>query len=167
MGSAEPVSKLDCLRVTRPMTSSENGQQLVHGTAVAIDNKGVLILGPSGSGKSDLSIQLIDRGAMLISDDQVITSRSSDGITLGPPENIAGKIEVYSLGIIEMPFVANIPLSMIVSLSEKPSRFPFDNPSRQYLGIDVPTITIDTNRATTAIKVELALRRIKNMTVEP
>lgn len=166
MDSEEPVSKSGFRKVTRSMLSSDNSRQVVHGTAVSIDNSGILILGPSGSGKSDLALQLIDRGASLISDDQVVTYRSNKVITLEPPKNIAGKIEIYALGVIEMPFVANVPLSMIVDLSKKPSRYPFDNPNRQYLGIDVPTVTIDTNRATTAIKVELALQRIENMAVE-
>ena len=44
---------------------------MVHGSAIAIHGKGVLLLGPSGSGKSDLALRLIDRGAKLICDDVV------------------------------------------------------------------------------------------------
>jgi serine kinase of HPr protein (carbohydrate metabolism regulator) len=44
---------------------------MVHGTAISIGGHGVLIMGESGSGKSDLALRLIDRGAILISDDVV------------------------------------------------------------------------------------------------
>ena len=45
---------------------------MVHGSAVAIDGNGVLLLGPAGSGKSDLALRLIDRGAKLICDDIIL-----------------------------------------------------------------------------------------------
>ena len=48
------------------------GPELLHATAIAINGAGVLLLGPSGSGKSDLALRLIDRGAVLISDDGVL-----------------------------------------------------------------------------------------------
>ena len=41
-------------------------RRLVNGTAVAWRGQGVLILGPTGSGKSDLTLRLIDSGATLI-----------------------------------------------------------------------------------------------------
>ena len=44
----------------------------VHSTSVVIEDSGVLIIGKSGSGKSDLALRLIDSGAMLISDDITI-----------------------------------------------------------------------------------------------
>ncbi|MEC8006219.1 MAG: serine/threonine protein kinase, partial [Pseudomonadota bacterium] len=47
----------------------------VHGTCVAIDGAGVLLRGPSGSGKSDLALRLIDGGATLVGDDQLELSR--------------------------------------------------------------------------------------------
>ena len=43
----------------------------VHGTCVAIAGRGVLLRAPSGAGKSDLALRLIDAGARLVADDQV------------------------------------------------------------------------------------------------
>ena len=51
---------------------------LVHATAVAIDGQAVLLRGPSGSGKSDLALRLIDAGARLVADDQSELSRRGD-----------------------------------------------------------------------------------------
>jgi serine kinase of HPr protein (carbohydrate metabolism regulator) len=52
---------------------------MVHGSAVAIDGNGLLLLGPSGSGKSDLALRLIDRGAKLICDD-ILLIESCNGL---------------------------------------------------------------------------------------
>ena len=66
----------------------------LHATAVAIGGVAVLIEGPSGSGKSDLALRLIDRGAVLISDDQTLLIRAGSRLLARPPQTIAGKLEV-------------------------------------------------------------------------
>ena len=65
----------------------------IHATAVALEGLGILLRGPSGSGKSDLGIRLIDRGAVLIADDRVDLRRRGDNILASPPNALAGKIE--------------------------------------------------------------------------
>ena len=52
------------------MSKPTNIEQ-IHATAVLLDGKGVVLRGPSGSGKSDLALRLIDEGAILIADDRV------------------------------------------------------------------------------------------------
>ena len=46
--------------------------ETVHARTVAKEGRAVLISGPSGSGKSDLALRLLDRGFVLVSDDQTI-----------------------------------------------------------------------------------------------
>ncbi|WP_397592634.1 HPr kinase/phosphorylase, partial [Sphingorhabdus sp.] len=97
---------------------------MVHGSAVAIHGNGVLLIGPSGSGKSDLSLRLIDRGAKLICDD-VVHIESSDSLpqmTCAP--NIAGKIEVRGIGICPIDFVHSAPLRLVVQLVQDVDRMP-------------------------------------------
>ena len=48
----------------------------IHSTSVVIEDSGVLIVGDSGSGKSDLALRLIDSGATLISDDITICKKN-------------------------------------------------------------------------------------------
>ena len=91
----------------------------VHGTAIALEDKGVLLIGPSGSGKSDLALRLIDSGATLISDDQTICQRRNDEIFLFPHKKINGLIEVRGVGIIKVPFIKDVKLKMIVQLIDK------------------------------------------------
>src|SRR5262249_13386596 len=66
---------------------------LVHGTTVALQGEGVLLRGPSGSGKSDLALRLIDGGARLVADDQTEIERTPNGLMACSPATIAGKIE--------------------------------------------------------------------------
>ena len=68
----------------------------VHGTAIDIDGAGILLLGPSGSGKSDLALRLIDGGARLVADDRVAQENINGVISLSPPEKLAG---LYRRGI--------------------------------------------------------------------
>lgn len=50
-------------------------QQIIHGTALSIFGYGVVIIGNSGSGKSELSLKLIDRGHKFIADDHVLIKK--------------------------------------------------------------------------------------------
>src|ERR1700709_2175376 len=57
----------------------------VHGTCIALDGEGVLLRGPSGSGKSDLALRLIDGGALLVADDQTELRRRGDAVIASAP----------------------------------------------------------------------------------
>ena len=74
--------------------------QILHATAVAIDGQGVLIRGASGSGKSSLALELMARGAILVSDDRTVLSPHPDGVELSAPPAIAGKIEARGIGLL-------------------------------------------------------------------
>ena len=73
---------------------------ILHGTAVALDGRGVLITGPSGSGKSALALQLMAFGAQLIADDQVVIRREGDQVFASAPDAIRGLIEARFVGIL-------------------------------------------------------------------
>jgi HPr kinase/phosphorylase len=88
----------------------------VYATAVAYHGFGVLIRGPSGSGKSDLALRLIEDGAKLIADDQVNISAVRKELYLSPPDSISGLIEVRGFGVIKIGAVRDIKLRLIVDL---------------------------------------------------
>ena len=78
---------------------------VLHASAVAIGRSGLLITGPSGSGKSSLALELMALGAMLVADDRVlVTSRSGGGILMTAPEALAGLIEARGVGLLKAPF---------------------------------------------------------------
>jgi len=94
----------------------------VHGSCVDFDGKAILAIGPSGSGKSSLALSLIALGATLVSDDQVILTADDKGITVSPPQVIAGKIEARHIGIVNCPFVDTSRLYLVVDLSTHPKQ---------------------------------------------
>ena len=119
----------------------------------------MLIVGPSGSGKSDLVLRLVSRGFDLVADDQVDLR---NGFASAPPE-LAGLLEVRGLGIFRMRAVAQpVPLRLVVVLGEpgsepegKPAeRLPF--PAR-HPDFDLPMFHLDASQVSAPERVALAL----------
>ncbi len=133
----------------------------IHSTSVVIDDNGVLILGDSGSGKSDLALRLIDNGATLISDDISICRKNSNNIYLYCPPEIKGLLEVREVGIITVPFVERIKLRLVVNLkSNNNERFPKDS-SFRILGIKIPIINIEGKNSSAVAKIKVKLNEIR------
>jgi serine kinase of HPr protein (carbohydrate metabolism regulator) len=126
---------------------------------VAKEGRAVLILGPSGSGKSDLALRLIDRGFVLVSDDQTIVRRDRDRLLAGAPSTIAGKIEIRGLGILEMPHQEDVPVALLIELTSDLQRLPENERERLLLDIPVPLVSLDALTASAPCKADLALDR--------
>ena len=90
-----------------------------YATAVIYCGFGILIRGPSGSGKSDLALRLIDDGADLIADDQVVIKAVGQELYLSPPDSLSGLIEVRGVGVIKIEYVRDIRLCLIVELDPR------------------------------------------------
>jgi serine kinase of HPr protein (carbohydrate metabolism regulator) len=142
------------------MTAPRLSSEIVHASTVATDGRAVLITGPSGSGKSDLTLRLLDRGFVLVSDDQTMVRLDGDRLIASAPQNIAGKLEIRGIGIVEMDHVEDIPVALLVELTSDIQRLPDDNRERPILGIALPMIGIDAMAASAASKVSLALDRL-------
>lgn len=133
--------------------------ETVHASCVAISGRAVLIEGPSGSGKSDLSLRLIDRGAMLVSDDYTIVRDGNGSPLAGSPPSLAGLIEVRGIGLVTSPYESDVPVALIIRLTETVDRMP-DNPSTRMLaGLAVPVAELKAFEASAPVKVELLLKR--------
>jgi len=99
------------------------GNASIHATAVMTGERGILIRGPSGSGKSRLALDLILAGqagqippALLVGDDRVrLTVNGASLIVVGVPE-LAGKIEIRGLGIRSIGFAEQAPVAVVVDL---------------------------------------------------
>ena len=133
--------------------SSEN----VHATTVAKDGRAVMLLGPSGSGKSDLALRLFERGFELVSDDQTLIRREGERLIATAPLTIKGKMEVRGLGIVEIPSIEQAPIALAIELVSDMERMPDDSRERTFLSVSVPLVSIDAMTASAAAKVVLAL----------
>lgn len=136
--------------------SAEN----VHASTVATEGRAVMIMGPSGSGKSDLTLRLLDRGFTLVSDDQTIVKRNGEILVASAPPQLAGKLEIRGVGIVEMEHDSDIPVALIVELTSDIHRLPDDSRERPVLGVPIPLVSIDAMTASAASKVALALDRL-------
>jgi len=141
-----------------PAAEATANETTLHATCVALGDRGVLITGPSGSGKSDLALRLIDGGAKLVADD-LTTLQTEDGglIALAPPR-LAGKLEVRGIGIMPVPAVPKVRLALTVALAPSPEIERLPEPeTAQYLGLTLPRVTLDPFTASAPAKVRLAL----------
>ena len=134
----------------------------IYATAVFYQDSGILIRGPSGSGKSDLAIRLIEDGANLIADDYVRIDTAGNKILLSPPKNIAGLIEVRGIGIINMESIKDVPLRVIFDLKPTSSinRMP-ENLTEIIEGISIPVVEISAFECSVLSKIKIFLRTMK------
>ena len=139
----------------------------LHGTAVEIDGCAVLLMGPSGSGKSDLALRLIDRGAKLVGDDAVILHRRDDTLFVRASGGIQNRIEVRGVGIFDMERAAECPLRLLIELGADGERLPASWPLRDMKGWSLPVLRLNAFAASAPIKVELALKSVVDEGLHP
>ena len=129
-----------------------------YATAVTYCGFGVLIRGPSGSGKSDLALRLIDDGAGLIADDQVVIKSVGQKLFLSPPDSLPGLIEVRGIGVIKIAYVRDIRLCLIIELdpSNEIQRIPTIE-EELIKNIPVPVISMDVFESSVLAKIKIIL----------
>ena len=141
-------------RVPRRDASGER----VHATAVALGGAGVLLRGPSGSGKSDLALRLIDGGGRLVADDQTILSRDGATIRMTAPATIAGRLEVRGLGIVTVPTATAAALTLVVDLVAAAEIHRLPRPATcRVLGLAVPRCALAPFEVSAAAKLRVAV----------
>lgn len=89
---------------------------LIHASAIALAGKAVLVVGPSGSGKSQLALRLIQRGAWLVADDQTILTPEDGEIWASCPPSIAGKLEIRGVGVVAAPHQSEAAIRLVLDL---------------------------------------------------
>jgi HPr kinase/phosphorylase len=122
----------------------------IHGSCVAREGAGVLIVGPPGAGKSDLTLRLLGRGFDLVADDQVDVA---DGVAR-TPDTLAGLLEVRGLGIVRLPYRSGVKLHVVIALTDQPERLP--RPERHDV-LGLPVVRLRATDASAPDRVALAL----------
>ena len=132
----------------------------IHASCVFIKQKGILILGDSGSGKSDLCLRLImEFGAKLVADDRVDIKIEKKTIIASAPQTLKGLLEVRGVGIIKLPAKAKAKIDIVVSLvgnKDEIERLP----EREFLefgSVKVSKISLFAKEASAPAKVLAAL----------
>lgn len=94
--------------------------RVVHGTSIVLGGKAMLIIGPSGSGKSSLALQLMAFGAALISDDLTRVSADQSGVWVENPgpEGQAFGIEARGIGLLNAAGHGPARLECIVDMAQ-------------------------------------------------
>jgi serine kinase of HPr protein (carbohydrate metabolism regulator) len=134
--------------------------ETLHASTVAQGGRAVMICGPSGSGKSDLALRLLDRGFTLVSDDQTIVRKEKGQLVASAPPTIKGKLEIRGIGIVEMESSDDVPVALVVELTSDIQRLPDDSRERVILDTKVPLISVDAMTASAPSKVAVALDRL-------
>ena len=117
------------------MAPSQSPGNLLHASCVSADGRGILIIGPSGSGKSSLALKLMGLGADLVSDDRTFVMRKSDRLIATCPDKIKGQIEARGVGILKVAPFDCTELSLVVDLHlQIDERLPKDD-TYEILGI--------------------------------
>jgi hypothetical protein len=101
---------------------------------------GVLLLGDSGAGKSDLALRLIEQGCLLVSDDRTELFVEGGKLKARAPAALAGLIEVRGLGILSLSYEKSAEVTLAVQLGAAVPRLP---PPERY----VPPAPLDLPQA--------------------
>jgi HPr kinase/phosphorylase len=134
----------------RSKCHSMHSHRRLHGSCVSRNRDAILLVGPPGSGKSDLVLRLLARGFELVADDQVDLI---DGIA-SCPAALAGLLEVRGLGVVQLPYRSGVRLALIVDLATPSDRLPMP---RQHPDLGLPVVSIDPAAASAPERVALAL----------
>jgi serine kinase of HPr protein (carbohydrate metabolism regulator) len=125
----------------------------------AARDAGILILGASAAGKSDLALRLIEKGAILVSDDRTELCQQAGKLVARAPATIRGLIEVRGVGIVAVPHAPKARVALAVELRAKPPRLPERNDYKAPwdLPVPVPLIRLAPFEASLPAKIALAV----------
>lgn len=142
------------------MTARAARPCIVHATCVAQGPRGVLLLGASGSGKSDLALRLIQDGWRLVADDRTVLTPQRGGLRAAAPASIAGLLEVRGVGIVSLP-ARPARLVLTVQLGREGPRLPAPerwSPGGLKGAASLPLIRLDGRHPSDPAKIALALK---------
>lgn len=132
----------------------------IHASCVKWKNNGILFIGDSGAGKSDLCLRFIlNHQAVLVADDRVDLNASKQKVSASCPDNIKGLLEVRGIGIKKVPFTEDVPLDIVVKLVKTPrevERLP-EPAFWDFEGIRVPLVNVWSGDVSAVEKIIAAL----------
>ena len=159
-------------------TSTAHTTITLHGVFLEVFGLGILLMGNSGIGKSEIALGLISRGHRLIADDAVIVSVNLEqGLTGACPELLKDFLEVRGLGILNIKNMfgdtavkEQAPLDLIIKFIDINSSVVIDSNrllgihgEQTILNIQIPEVTIPIGPGRNiAVLIESAVRNHKS-----
>jgi HPr kinase/phosphorylase len=125
------------------------GESGIHACAVAVGERGALIRGSSGAGKSALSLAMIALArqaggfAALVGDDRIFLSVAAERLLARGVPGFEGVIERRGEGLLVETHEARVVIRLVVDLGDPPSRWPADDDHAELLGIRLPRLALD------------------------
>lgn len=84
-------------------------QIVIHGSFVDVYGVGLMFTGKSGIGKSEIALDLIERGHRLVTDDVVVVTKKGEGVLMGSATSLNEHfMEIRGLGIIDVRTIFGI-----------------------------------------------------------
>jgi HPr kinase/phosphorylase len=161
-----PLPSTDFMAVLRDFLNDQFAlQQAVHGSLVAVCGIGMLIVGRSGIGKSEVALDLVERGHRLVADDVVIITKKEEQVLIGSGTDLVQHfMEIRGLGLVDVKSMFGVRairyqkrVEVVVSLEhwdidEEYTRLGMVDETHTILGVELP-------------KVKLPITPGKNVTV--
>lgn len=131
---------------------------LLHGSCAALAGEGVLLLAPPGGGKSDLLLRLLGQGWVLVADDQVMLEAYQGHLHASPPPALAGRMEVFGLGLLAKLAWQPAPLRLVARLTPRAESPRLPSPDAwPALGVTLPAFNLHGAAASAPDLLRLAL----------
>jgi serine kinase of HPr protein (carbohydrate metabolism regulator) len=124
--------------------------------------RGALILGPSGSGKSDLALRLLAEGLRLVADDRAIVWACGGRLYGRAPDVLRGRIEARGLAVLHAPAVAMAQVALAVRCEPKGAELErlTGEETESFEGVAVPLLRLRALEASAPAKLRRALLRL-------
>lgn len=132
-----------------------SSQIVVHGSLVDVYGVGIMITGRSGIGKSEIALDLVERGHRLVADDVVMVTRKGEGILIGAGTDLVKHfMEIRGLGLIDVQSMFGIRairfqkrVEVVIELEEWVQNEDYTRTGLDYqmftiLGVDVPLVKL-------------------------
>ena len=140
----------------RDVLEDQFAEQLtLHGSLVDVYGIGLLLAGPAGIGKSEVALDLVERGHRLVADDVVIATRKTEGVLLGSGTDLAQHfMEIRGLGIVDVRAMFGVRairyqkrIEVIVRIhpwdeSEEYTRIGMVDETDSILGVEMPVVKL-------------------------